>query len=108
MLVVRYAEMLHTCTVDSKQTYEQTIAQSYCTSGCLYIVVSTECVGSDGLLHTACACEVGAFVAYRQVCVVTKNGRHVYVRREPPRTPSDDDFYVADAHAEGITQALTG
>ncbi len=45
---------------------EQTIAQSYCTSGCLYIVLSTNftCSGSNGRLHTACACAVGAFVAY--------------------------------------------
>ncbi len=40
--------------------------QRYCTSGCLYIVLSTDCrsAGSNVLLHTACACALGAFVAY--------------------------------------------
>ncbi len=66
-------------------------------------------MGIDGLLHKACACAVGAFVALRG----HKKMRHADVHRGPPHTPSDDVFYVTWtlvdysrlAHAESITQA---
>ncbi len=64
-------------------TVKQTTAQSYCTSGWLYIVLPIDCTGSGSnrLLHTACVCAVGAFVAY---WLVIKNGRHADVHAHPP------------------------
>ncbi len=97
---------------------KQQLARVYCTSGCLCIVLSTG-LGSNGLLHTACACAVGVFVAYWPrvlVHTVTKNERHTAVHSEPPCTPFNDDFYITQTlvdpsrrmHTESITQASSG
>ncbi len=68
---VRWWSAPRKCSIHAKQigfNSKQTCAQSYCTSGYLYFVLLTDCTGlsSNRLLHTACACAVGAFVAYSQ------------------------------------------
>ncbi len=94
---VPYMHIRPAWTIFCSHVCEQTIAQSYCTSGCLYIVLSTDCrsAGSNERLHTACACAVSALSALVDYCP------RVLVHL---RTPSDDDFYITHniAHPSGL------
>ncbi len=85
-------------SLNSKQTCEHTIAQSYCTSGCFYILLSTDyrSAGSNEGLHTACACAFCAFVAYWPC----------HKKLEACGLRMSDDFYVTHTIADSRTRKV--